>query len=147
MFLAITGLKVNYSKSLLMGCNVHIDRLHSLATILDVSVGSLPIMYFGAALRDNPRRKIFCDPVLDNMRNKLGLWSSKWLSLSGRMVMLKSVMSAIPIYHMEIFFAPVGVIGDMEKLMRGFLWVEGRAAVGFLGLHGHKYAKGSNLVG
>lgn len=113
---------MNYFKSLLMGCNVHIDRLRSLAAILDVSVGTLPITYLGAALGGNPKRRSFWNPVLEQMRGKLGLWSSKWLSLSGRLVMLKSVMSAVPIYHMAIFLAPVGIIGEMEKLMRGFLW-------------------------
>lgn len=105
-----------------MGSNVSTDSLGSLAELLDVCVGSLPIIYMGAALGGNPRRKNFWLPVLDKMRSKLGLWSSKWLSLSGRLVMLKSVMSAVPIYHMAVFLAPVGVIGDMEKLMRVFLW-------------------------
>lgn len=56
------------------------------------------------------------------MRMKLNGWSSQFLSLSGRLVLLRAVLSAIPIFHMSVFLAPIGVVRDRENLMRGFLW-------------------------
>lgn len=144
IFLAISGLKVNYSKSQILGCKVSQEEFKNLADLLDVSVGTLPINYLGAALGDNPRRKSFWRPVFEKMRAKLWLWNSKWMSLSGRLVMLKSVMSVVLIYHMVVFQTPVGVIGEMEKPMRSFLWGEEMAAAPYRGLLGVKSVKAIN---
>lgn len=66
------------------------------------------------------------------------------MSLSGRLVMLKSVMSVVLIYHMVVFQTPVGVIGEMEKPMRSFLWGEEMAAAPYRGLLGVKSVKAIN---
>lgn len=58
----------------------------------------------------------------------LASWGSNSISLSGRLVVLKSVASAIPLYHMAVYKAPVGVTAAIERLMRGYLW--GRAGGG-----------------
>lgn len=120
--MAISGLKINYSKSLLMGCNVTNDELVRLAALLDVEVGTLPIHYLGAPLGGNPKKRAFWSPVLERLRIKLQSWDSRFLSLAGRLTLLKSVLSAIPVFTMSVFLAPVGVVGDIEKLMRAFLW-------------------------
>lgn len=54
IFLAISGLKVNYSKSSLIGCNMKAEDLQNLARFIDVGVASLPIVYLGAPLGGNP---------------------------------------------------------------------------------------------
>lgn len=59
--------------------------------------------------------------MIEKMRVKLGKWRSRFPSLSGRLVSLKSAVSAIPIYYMMIFKALIGVVGKFEKIMRSFL--------------------------
>lgn len=82
--------------------------------------GGSVIPYLGSMLGDNPRHKSYWMPVLENMRVKLASWGSKFLSMSGRVVMLREVISSILIYHMAIFKALVWVIKEMEKMMRAF---------------------------
>lgn len=131
IFLWASGLKVNYSKSQLIGCNVEEEKVRELAALVDVSVGTLPFNYLGVPLGGNPRRKQPWVPLVEKMRTRTAPWRSKFLSLSGRLVLLKDVISAIPVYYLSIFKAPVGVIGQFEKLMRSYLWgsSEGRRKV------------------
>lgn len=56
------------------------------------------------------------------MRRALEAWGSGTISLSARIVVLKAVASAIPVYHMAAYKAPVGVVKEIENLMRQFLW-------------------------
>ncbi|XP_057452783.1 uncharacterized protein LOC130744629 [Lotus japonicus] len=122
VFLWGSGLKLNYSKSVLVGCNVAMDSVQRLAIVLGVEVGTLPLQYLGSVLGGDPRRKIFWAPVIEKVRLALGAWGSNSVSLSGRLVVLRAVASAVPLYHMAVYKAPLGVVTDIEKLMRGFLW-------------------------
>lgn len=56
------------------------------------------------------------------MQNRLAGWKSKTLSLAGRQVLAQSMFSSIPFYTMQTTLIPTGVITNMEKLIRGFLW-------------------------
>src|ERR1044072_7577426 len=44
------------------------------------------------------------------------------MSLSGKLVILKSVLNSIHVYFMAVFQAPIGVLNNSEKITRSFLW-------------------------
>lgn len=69
--------------------------------------------------------KGFGNSCLRKCALKLRSFGLKFFSLSGRLVLLKALISVIRVYHMSLFLASFEVIGDMKKLMRAFLW--GRA--------------------
>ncbi|XP_057414833.1 uncharacterized protein LOC130709453 [Lotus japonicus] len=94
-FMWVSGLKVNFTKSQLIGCNIPHNRVVELAQRFDFSSGQLPIQYLGAPLVDNPRLKQFWIPIIEKMRVKLAAWNSKFLLINGRLVLLKSVISII----------------------------------------------------
>ena len=56
------------------------------------------------------------------METHLGGWRARLLSRGGRLILLKAVLAALPIYYMSIFTMPVGVRRRLEKIMRSFLW-------------------------
>ncbi|XP_057453066.1 uncharacterized protein LOC130744922 [Lotus japonicus] len=121
-YLYSSGLKVNFNKSAVYGVNAHPSLVQQAASWWNFKIGTLPFIYLGSPLGGNPRRLSFWNPVLENMTAKLGLWSSRFLSLSGRLVLIKSVMNAIPLYYMALYKAPKGIIQRIEKIMRRFLW-------------------------
>ncbi|XP_057426328.1 uncharacterized protein LOC130719736 [Lotus japonicus] len=121
-FLFASGLKINLSKSLIIGCNVPKETTRRLVSTYGWSIGKLPILYLGAPLGGNPRRTSFWGGMLDKLRNKARSWNSKYISLSGRLTLMKYALCAIPLYLMGNFKAPIGVIGEAEKILRAFLW-------------------------
>jgi hypothetical protein len=58
---------------------------------------------------------------LEKIENKLKGWQGKLLSLDGRVTLLNSVISVIPIYWMSIYRLPVHVRNVIDKLRKYFL--------------------------
>ena len=60
--------------------------------------------------------------VVETIRSRLQSWKAKTLSMGGRLTLIKSVLSSLPIYYLSLYKAPVAVIEQIERIMRGFLW-------------------------
>ncbi|MCI57022.1 putative non-LTR retroelement reverse transcriptase, partial [Trifolium medium] len=48
--------------------------------------------------------------------------------MGGRLVLLKSVLTALPIYFLSFFKAPSDIISLIESLFKKFLWGGGEEA-------------------
>lgn len=44
------------------------------------------------------------------MEKKLSVWQGRYLSLGGKLVLINSSLSYIPLYMLSLFFAPVCVL-------------------------------------
>ncbi|XP_058731299.1 uncharacterized protein LOC131603066 [Vicia villosa] len=108
LFELASGLKINFHKSQLFGINVQQTWLEEAALVLNCRVGSLPFSYLGLPIGSNPRRLGMWRPVVDTVRQKLFKWNNKHLSIDGRVVLLKSVLYALPVYFHSFFKAPSG---------------------------------------
>jgi hypothetical protein len=42
--------------------------------------------------------------------------------MGGRLVLLRSVLSSIPVYFLSFFKAPIGTISSLESIFKSFLW-------------------------
>jgi exonuclease III len=116
LFEALSGLKVNFSKSQLVGVNVSSSWLAEAALVLNCNVGSLPFVYLGLPIGGNARRLAFWEPVLNRIKSRLSVWNCKHLSLGGRLVLLKSVLSSLPVYALSFFKAPSGIVSSIESI-------------------------------
>ena len=88
LFESLLGLKVNFSKSQLVGVNVAGSWLSEAARLLQCRVGSLQFVYLGLPIGGNARRLSFWKPIIGRIKSRLSGWKSKHLSLGGRLVLL-----------------------------------------------------------
>ena len=65
LFEAMSGLKVNYHKSMLVGVNVNESWLGEAASVLSCKIGKIPFMYLGLSIGGDARHLIFWEPVID----------------------------------------------------------------------------------
>lgn len=59
---------------------------------------------------------------MDKVSKKLSAWKRKLLSFAGRLTLVKSVLSNLPIYFLSIFKMPKGVAKALVKIQSNFLW-------------------------
>ena len=62
---------------------------------------------------------------MDKIKNIINTWGLAWLNPIGKVVLIKAVLSSIPIYQFAILLAPKGIIASIEALLRKFLWKGG----------------------
>jgi len=55
----MSGLKVNFNKSLLVGINISDSWLNEAAAVLSCKVGKISFMYLGLSIGGNPQRLSF----------------------------------------------------------------------------------------
>jgi len=121
LFESLSGLKVNFSKSCLVCVNVATSWLSEAAMVLNCRVGSIPFLYSGLSIGGNARRLSFWEPLISRLKSRLSGWKSRHLSMGGRLVLLKSVLSSLPVYALSFFKAPSGIISAIESIFNYFL--------------------------
>ncbi|GAU22483.1 hypothetical protein TSUD_296020 [Trifolium subterraneum] len=122
LFEVMSGLKVNFHKSLLVGVNVVDSWLEEAAGVLYCKTGKTPFTYLGLPIGGNPRRLSFWKPVIDKIKSRLSVWKCRNLSMGGRLVLLKAALSSLPVYFLSFFKAPAGIVSIIESLFKSFLW-------------------------
>ncbi|KAK2662063.1 hypothetical protein Ddye_000637 [Dipteronia dyeriana] len=85
----------------------------------------LPINYLGLPLGARPCALSFWKDIIRRCETRLASWKKKFLNKGNRLVLIKSVLSSIPIYYMSIIKMPIGVAHAMEKLQWNFFWGDG----------------------
>jgi hypothetical protein len=122
IFENISGLKINLSKSKLVPLNLDHAQGQYLASILNCSIGQLPIKYLGVNLHWKKPSKNDWQLIIDKIHKKLPLWKGKQLSLGGRLVLLNYVLSSIPLYYISLFRIPAWVLSRIDQIRKRFLW-------------------------
>ena len=61
-----------------------------------------------------------------NLKAKIALWGGLWLTSAGKLVLIKSVLSTLPIFQSPMLLAPKSISSQISKLLRNFLWTGGK---------------------
>ena len=119
-FAIISGLQVNFHKSQVIGA--HID--HSVVVLTAAKIfnlySSLPFNYLGFPLGASPRRISTWNPLIQKIKNKLAFWKGRVLSQAGRLTLIKSTLTSLPLYYTFIFRIPKGVVRQHNTLINDF---------------------------
>lgn len=117
-----SGLKVNFSKSCLIGINVDREFMDMACNFLNCNEGTLPFKYLGLPVGANPSRMSTWDPLLEHVSSRLNSWGNKFISFGGRIVLLNAVINAIPIFYLSFLKMPGKVWRNLVRIQREFLW-------------------------
>lgn len=96
-----SGQEVYKAKTKVFFLNTKANVEKDILRLLGLQSGSLPCIYLGLPLDKGTRRAKLWDSILAKLDSKLQSWKGKWLSLVGRIVLIHSVLSAIPQYYMS----------------------------------------------
>ncbi|GKV47213.1 hypothetical protein SLEP1_g54131 [Rubroshorea leprosula] len=106
IFEMVSGLKVNFGKSVLMGINVSEEWMSRSSSILNCKQGNLPCKYLGVSIGEKCRSIATWRPMIESFKKKLASWKNKFISLGGRITLLNSVLSSLPVFTMSVYLLP-----------------------------------------
>jgi hypothetical protein len=64
--------------------------------------------------------------IIDKIKTKFGQWGSQWLNPVDRVVLIKSVLSALSIYQCSSMLFHVGIMNQINLNIREFIWQGGK---------------------
>jgi len=113
-------LKVNFHKSMLFGVNVPDSWLHYAALVMKCKHGHIPFLYPGLLIGGDPRKIHVWYPLVERIRSWLSGWKSMNFSLRGCLILLKHMLSSIPVYFLSFLKPPSGIIYSLYSIFRTF---------------------------
>ena len=120
-FEALSSLKINLEKSELIRAG-RVSNVDSLASELGCKVGSLPTTYLGLPLGAHCKSVAVWDGVEERFKKRLTSWKRQYISKGGRITLIKSTLSSIPLYLISLLPLPRKVKLRLERIQRDFLW-------------------------
>ena len=104
-FEAILGLRINLDNNelILVG---YVKNVEDLAAKLGCKVGSLPSSYLGLPLGAPFKSVAAWDGVEERIRNRLTMWKRQYIFKGGRITLIQSTLTSLPIYYMFVLYLP-----------------------------------------
>ncbi|CAI9095276.1 OLC1v1031177C1 [Oldenlandia corymbosa var. corymbosa] len=84
--------------------------------------GSFPFTYLGCKLYLGRRKAATYQLLLDTIDRRLLGWKNKLLSQGGCLVLIKHVLSTIPVHVFSALPPPKSILQEIEKRCQKFLW-------------------------
>ena len=101
----VSGLRINFAKSLFGAIGQSQNWCRSAATLLNCGYLQLPFTYLGMPIGANPRRSSMWEPIFRKFEAKLNIWNQRKVSMAGRITLINSVFTALPLFYV-IFQGP-----------------------------------------
>jgi hypothetical protein len=92
--------------------------------------------YLGVPIDNKKLCKSLWDPILEKIESKLSSWQGRFLSLGGRLVLINSSLTNVPLYMLSLYKCPKGVLkkwiylgkgyyGKVATIRRNTIWLSG----------------------
>jgi hypothetical protein len=109
-FSEASGMMLNLDKSKLYFFNTPVPVQRHISRLLGIPRSSLPSNYLGVPLTGAAASSISWDSLILSISSRLRNWTFHPLNLASRLVLLKSVLQALPTYLFTALAAPKKVI-------------------------------------
>ena len=118
----VSGLRINFAKSQFGAIGQSQQWSRSAAELLTCGPLQLPFTYLGMPIGANPRRLMMWEPIFRKFEAKLNKWNQTKVSMAGRITLINSVLTALPLFYLSFFKAPSAVLKRLISIERNFLW-------------------------
>ena len=110
-------MQLNIEKSIITAFNLEDDIIRALLDIFPFNVYTLDegLKYLGFSLKPNYYNKEDWNWLLGKLDRKVNIWCNISLSREGRLILVKSILEAIPFYCMALAWIPTSILENHEK--------------------------------
>jgi hypothetical protein len=120
-FAQSTGLRVNFAKSCPLPINLANEKAAHLAGLFGCKLESFPFTYLGLPLGLTRPRIRDLGPLYSRINQRLTATAS-FLSLDGRIMVAKAILSSLPTFYLCTLKLADGAIGIVDKARRIGVW-------------------------
>ena len=121
-FEKLSGLKINFHKSELFCFGAAKDQGKEYVELFGCVEGSFPFRYLGIPMHYRKLSNKHWSSIEERFQKKLSSWKGKLLSSGGRLVLINSVLSSLPMFMMSFFVIPKGVRKRLDYYRSRFFW-------------------------
>jgi hypothetical protein len=129
IFLSASGGLLNKIKIQIYVWNVSAHSHLGIAQILGFAISNdwKTFKYLGLPMCLKSLPGEYWQIILQKFREKMDSWGTRWLNPAGHVVLIKSIMSSLPLFQFSSLLAPKGALKDMAQLIHKFLWQGGKS--------------------
>lgn len=98
------------------------DTMDDIVSILGCQIQTFPIKYLGLPLSTKPIPKARFQSLMEAVARKMPPCHGSLMARSGRLVWIKSVLRAVPIYAMMAENLPAWARKEIDAICRKFFW-------------------------
>eukprot|EP00253_Pinus_taeda_P020104 PITA_20104 len=119
----VSGASINERKSVVYGWNIDQHDLTSISALLDFNSQAQweTIKYLGLPIINGCNKRALWSKFISKIKTKIISWGGYWLTSGGKVILIKSVLSSLPIYQAAFLLTPKQVTDHISKLIRDFL--------------------------
>lgn len=97
--------------------------MNKLLRLTDFQHGSAPLTYHGVPLFKGRAKKRYLTPIADRIITKLSSWIGSYLSMVGRITLVKSIIHGMVTYSINVYSRTISILKKVESACGNFIWV------------------------
>lgn len=98
------------------------ERQELYSQLFTCNIGDLPMRYFGVPIDKIRILKKDWKTAENKMEHKLGCWQGRFQSIGGRLILINSSLSNVPLYMLSFYMIPKGVRERIDFFRRRFFF-------------------------
>jgi hypothetical protein len=107
---SMSGLKINFSKSGVIMVSQDDAKNLEFSNMFNCAIGKWPIKYLGVPVAGSKLHVADWIPIIEKLLKRLDDWKGSSLSMGGRLVLINSCLSNLPVYAMSMYWLPMSTI-------------------------------------
>jgi hypothetical protein len=119
-FEELSGLKINFHKSEVFCFGEAKDNESRYEQLFGCKKGSFPFKYLGIPMHFRKLNNKNWEMIEERIEKKLSSWKGKYLSIGGRLVLINSVLSSLPMFMLSFFEISKGVLEKINYFQSRF---------------------------
>lgn len=110
-----SGLHTNMAKSSIVPIRCEGDEVEAARVVMGCTTATFPCKYLGLPLSIRKLTKADLQAIVDKVVDRLPSWKAALMARYGRLILVKAVLTAIPIYLLIALDVPKWVIKAIDK--------------------------------
>jgi hypothetical protein len=119
------GFKINFHKSEIFYYGQVKEFEEEYIELFGCNIGQYPFRYLGIPMHHRQLLNNDKWKVEERFEKKLTCWKAKHFSYGGRLVLLNSILSSLPMFMMSFFEIPKRVLKKLNHYRSRFFWQGG----------------------